>query len=199
MKPKYIDISGTVSRWWKVRFQGCSVYGSTGSSTVLGEISLGCDPWVSQVSGGVCLRVTAPIEHPPPSWFTSGCITMRGLTIKLVKAVSRGVWDSDIISTNKDTFTSLASSQISFNSCQKGLRKMRLHLPGNCFIFITLNANPLRQQWQRSPRGDCSGGWWERTENLDPIPGTATHVLGRNPLVAVPQGLGHAGHVVDTQ
>lgn len=77
--------------------------------------------------------------------------------------MSCGLWDSGIISTNKDTFMSLASSQISFNSCQKGLRKMRLHLPGNCFIFITLNANPLRRQGQRCPGGECSGGWWERT------------------------------------
>lgn len=112
--------------------------------------------------------------------------------------MSCGLWDSGIISTNKDTFVSLAFSQISFNFCQKGLREMRLHLPGNCFIFIILNADPLRRQGQRSPRGDCNGEWWERTE-LNPGPGAAAHAPGGNPLGAVPPCLGHVGHTVDTQ
>lgn len=57
----------------------------------------------------------------------------------------------------------LAFSQMFFDSCQKELKKMKLSLPGNCLIFISLNADFLRQG-QKSPQGDCDRGLWERAE-----------------------------------
>ena len=76
---------------------------------------------------------------------------MGGLSLKSPKACVLWPLGHGIITTNKDTFMSLASSQMSFDSCQKELRKMRLYLPGNCLIFITLNADPLRRQGQGAP------------------------------------------------
>ena len=87
----------------------------------------------------------------------------------------------------------LASSQMTLDSCQKGLRKMKFHLPGNCSIFITVSAAPLRRQGQRSPHHHPRRLRWSgEGQNLISSVGTATHI----PITptAGPQSLGHAGH-----
>lgn len=69
-----------------------------------------------------------------------------------------------------------------FDSCQKELKKMKLYLPGNCLIFISLNADPLRAVGEGRI-----------------CPDTVTHVPKENPCAAIPQCLGHAAHMVDIQ